>query len=303
MEVNNRTFVFRLKGRGGKDTLVCFGCGGPTCVEGARRLERETGLTIGWVIANGGGHHLFLELWYDAFPSARVLVPAKRIPYTANGKRLKEKYGARWELIEGPRPQQLVEEFGDEIDVVIFDQLFHFKDETSLAAGVAADHRSESRNVGGFKLMKTMGAMMKDVEQPNDEVFLFHRASGLAIAGHNFQFMYQPKGYKAPPKFKMPMGGFPMSLMFSMMMPKGSFKSTLEGQPGPIADAEIHAAEWAAVLDWNIKAWTSAHDPPTVCGPNLPGDEIKRLVRESIHRSGEDDPTGARLKWNVKHRR
>ena len=117
---------------------------------------------------------------------------------------------------------------------------------------------------GRREFMKVMGGMMKDVEQPNDEVFLFHRASGLAIAGHNFQFMYKPKGYKPEPKFKLAMGGFPVSWLFSMMMPKGSFRSSLEGQPAPIADSKLHAETWARVLDWNIKAWTSAHDPPRV---------------------------------------
>jgi hypothetical protein len=303
MEVNNRTFVFRLAARDGTQTLLVFGWAGPSAIEAVKRVERETGLSVGWLVGNGGAHHLFLELWYDAFPSARVLVPAKRIPFTSNGQRLQAKYAARWELMEGPRPAQLVAEFGSQIDVVIFDQLLQHKDATSQSLGIATDHRSTPTHAGGFKFMKVMGTMMKDVQQPSDEVFFFHRASGLAIAGHNFQFMYQPKGYKPPPKFKMSMGGFPVSFMFSMMMPKGSFKSSLEGQPAPIADSKRHADAWAAVLDWNIKAWTSAHDPPTVCGPNLPGDEIKRLVRESIHRSGEDDPTGARLRWNVKHRR
>lgn len=302
MEVNNRTFVFRVRRRG-EDALLCFGFGGPSCIEAAKRLERETGLAVTWIVGNGGAHHLFLELWYEAFPEARVLVPAKRVPFTSNGKRLQERYPARWELMHGPRPDQLVAELGAQIDVVIFDQLFHYKDATSVSSGSAADHRSLPTNVGGFKFMKVMGGMMKDVEQPSDEVFLFHRASGLAIAGHNFQFMYKPKGYKPEARFKLSMGGFPVSWLFSMMMPKGSFRSTLEGQPGPIADSKIHAEEWAAVLGWDIKAWTSAHDPPTVCGPNLSGEEIKRLVRESLQRSGEDDPTGARLKWNIKHRK
>jgi len=303
MEVNNRNFVFRLKPAGGEETLLCFGVGGPTCIEAVQRLERETGLTVGWIVGNGGAHHLYLELWYDAFPSARVLVPAKRVPCTSHGARLQAKYAARWELMHGPRPAQLVEAFGDQLDVVIFDQLYGYREETSLRAGIAADHQSPPTRVGGFKFLKVMGGLMKDVQQPNDEVFLLHRASGLAIAGHNFQFIYKPKGYKPSPRFKMSMGGFPVSWLFSMMVPKGSFKSSLEGQPAPIADPAIHAQTWATVLDWDLKAWTSAHDPPTVCGPDLPADEIKQLIRASIHRSGEDDPTGARLKWNRKHRK
>jgi hypothetical protein len=100
----------------------------------------------------------------------------------------------------------------------------------------------------------------------------------------------------------MTSGGFPMNLMMSMMMPKGAFKSMLEGMPGPIEDPKKHVEEWEQVLGWDFKAWTSAHDPPTICGPDMNGDDIKAAIRESLHRSGEDDPTGARLKWNIKHR-
>ena len=40
--------------------------------------------------------------------------------------------------MHGPKPQQLLEEFGDEIDIVIFDQLFGYTDETSGEAFVKA---------------------------------------------------------------------------------------------------------------------------------------------------------------------
>jgi hypothetical protein len=99
----------------------------------------------------------------------------------------------------------------------------------------------------------------------------------------------------------MKAGGFPLNLMMKMMMPKGVFRSSLEGQPGPIADPAAHAAQWEMVLGWDVKAWTTAHDPPGVGGPDCEGEEIKAMVRASIHRSGEDDPTGKRLKWNIKH--
>jgi hypothetical protein len=148
-----------------------------------------------------------------------------------------------------------------------------------------------------------MGKAMKDTSQPNDEVTLLHRASGLVIGGHNYQFSFTPKGYKAPANFKLKNGGFPVGLMFSMMMPKGKFVSNLEGMPGPIADSKIHADEWKLVLDWDMRAWTSAHNPPTVVGPDMSGDELKTTIRASLARSGEDDPSGARLKWNVKNRK
>lgn len=305
MEVNNRVFVFRLRDRAGQATLLVFGCGRAETIEAVKQIEQETGLSVSWVVSNGGGHHLFLDLWYQAFPQARIPIPAKRIPFTRNGQNLKEKYAARWELMHGTKPQQLIEEFGDQIDIVIFDQLFGYKDKISgeLFEGGALDHSSKPTNYGGFKMMMKFGKMMGDTSQPNDEVTFFHRKSGLAIAGHNFQFSYMPKGYKVPKEFKMKTGPFPLNLMMKMMMKPGDFKSTLEGQPGPIADSAMHFAQWQAVLDWEIRAWTTAHDPPTICGPDLNGAEIKQAIRESLHRSGEDDPTGARLTWNIKNKK
>jgi hypothetical protein len=304
MELNNRTFVFQLRGRQSKDVLLVLGCGGPSTIAAVHEIEKQSGAAVAFIVGNGGGHHLFLDLWYTAFPSARVLIPAKRVPSTRNGKVLAQKFKDRWELMHGPKPSQLIEEFGNEIDVVIFDQLFHFGDETIGAEmGSPVDHRSAPMTAGGLSIMRMMMKMMGDRSQPNDEVCFFHRASGLVIAGHNFQMMYEPKGYSPPPQFAMKGGGFPINLMMKMMMPKGKFVSNLEGQPGPIADSKIHAAEWEAVLAWDIKAWSSAHNPPTVCGPDLSGDAIKAAIRESLHRTGEDDPSGARLKWNLKHKK
>ena len=165
----------------------------------------------------------------------------------------------------------------------------------------AQDYTSPPTYIGGFSAMMKMGKLFKDVSQPNDELFLFHKRASLVIAGHNFQLSYVPKDYKPPAKFKMSTGGFPLNLMMSMLMPKGAFKSLLEGMPLPIDDAKKHAEAWQAVLAWDFEAWTSSHDPPTICGPDLSGDEIKQLIRASLGRTGEDDPTGSRLKWNQKH--
>jgi hypothetical protein len=304
MELNNRTFVFQLRGRQPSDVLLVFGVGGPTTLDAVRAIERETGCKVAWVVGNGGSHHLFLELWYEAFPAARVLIPAKRIPSTRNGQALAQKYADRWELMHGPQPTQLLEEFGEEIDVVIFDQLMHFRDQHAAeVANSPQDHRSGATAVGGLKLIMSMMTMMKDTTQPTDEVTFFHRASGLVIGGHNYQLMYVPKDHAPPPELRMRAAPFPMNLMMLMMMPKGAFVSGLEGNPGPIADSRVHADEWNLVLGWDIRAWTGAHNPPTVVGPDLSGAEIKQAIRASIARTGEDDPTGARLKWNIKNRR
>lgn len=298
VELNNRIFAFRLVEPDGSPVLLILGCADEKSIQAVQRLQVETGLDVKWVVGNGGAHHLFLELWYEAFPNARVLVPAKRIPFTRNGRRLQEKYADRWELMHGPKPAQLVEAFGDQLDVVIFDQLFSYSDETSAACyhGEACDHRSKRLDMGGFSLMKAMGKAMKDQSQPNDEVTFFHRATGLVVGGHNFQFVYAPKGFRPEPRHKLKAGGFPMNLMMKMMMPAGKFVSAMESMPCPIADPAVHAAEWEAVLEWDIRAWTTAHNPVTVVGPPLSGRELKAAIRASLARTGEDDPSGARLK-------
>ena len=91
MEFNNRTFVFKLINKEGKDTLLVFGCSGKPSIEAVKLLEKETGLEVTWIVSFGGAHHLFLDLWYEAFPKARIPIPAKKIPFTRNGRNLQEK--------------------------------------------------------------------------------------------------------------------------------------------------------------------------------------------------------------------
>jgi hypothetical protein len=114
--------------------------------------------------------------------------------------------------------------------------------------------------------------------------------------------MYTPKGYSPPPELQLRLAGFPMNLMFSMMMPKGAFVSAFESNPAPIADSRAHVEAWNMVLDWDIRAWTTSHNGPTIVGPDLSGAELKQAIRASLAKTGEDDPTGARLKWNIKHK-
>ena len=149
LELNNRTFVFRLKNRAGEEQLLSLGCGNAATIAAVQQLEAETGLKLGWVVGNGGNHHLFLDLWYQAFPDARILVPGQRVPHTKNGKELAQKYADRWELIRGPKPQQLVKEFGHQIDCVIFDQLLANKEPDSKT-GIAHDHRSKGSKISKF---------------------------------------------------------------------------------------------------------------------------------------------------------
>lgn len=62
-QINNRTFVFRLKNKAHADTLVVFGIAGHDCIDACKELEESEGLKVGWIVGNGGAHHLFLRHW------------------------------------------------------------------------------------------------------------------------------------------------------------------------------------------------------------------------------------------------
>lgn len=80
--------------------------------------------------------------------------------------------------------------------------------------------------------------------------------------------------------------------MLGALLKPGTFKSSMEDNATPIADPALHAATWEHVLSWPICAWTTAHDPPRVCGPDWTGDAIKDAIRASLAKTGELDPTG-----------
>lgn len=62
-EINNRCLVFRLRERDGVQVLLVANAVEPTqSLDEVRRLERETGLRVRYVLSVGGGHHLKLPL-------------------------------------------------------------------------------------------------------------------------------------------------------------------------------------------------------------------------------------------------
>ena len=57
---------------------------------------------------------------------------------------------------------------------------------------------------------------------------------------------------------------------------------------------------------WSMSPIISLLAPTAVercCGPDMSSDELKQAIRDSLARTGEDDPTGQSLKWNKKHRK
>ena len=83
--INNRCLVFRLVEDGAPLLLVINGIEASAIPE-VQRIEQESGLRVRYVLSPGGGHHLLLPPWVEAFPQARVLLGPARIPRTRSGK-------------------------------------------------------------------------------------------------------------------------------------------------------------------------------------------------------------------------
>ncbi|CAM9793859.1 unnamed protein product, partial [Heterosigma akashiwo] len=305
IEINNRTFVFRLMDEKAQllqqaDTLFVYGCGGGKTIELVRQLEEQTKTPVGWIVSNGSGHHIFLDHWFEAFPHARILVEGIRIPFTQNGMNLRKKWGERLETMSGPRPSLILEHFGNQLDLVMFDQLTHSKE---LPKYTWMGPNDPIRKLGLLQWFRFFNEAFKDHSVPNAECTLFHKSSKLVIGGHNFQFMYIPTNYSPKPEHKLPFNApFPLNLMMKkMLMARGKFNSLYENEPAPFQSIAKHVQEWEMVLGWDFKDWTSSHNPPTVIGPGqaeqLHPAVLKKRIRQSLRRTGEDDPSGRSLKF------
>ena len=86
-EINNRAAVFQVNGESGPE-LVVFNAIDPACIDAVKGIEAETGTKVRAVVSPGGGHHLLMRHWYDAFEEAECLLCPVRAPNTANGKEL-----------------------------------------------------------------------------------------------------------------------------------------------------------------------------------------------------------------------
>ena len=210
--LNNRCFVFKLKLRealggvsAGKDALFVFGLGNDGAIEGVKRLENQTGLKAVALLCNGGGHHIYIKNWYDAFPAPfQVWVCPTKVPGTSNGQRLQKDYPDRWMLVDNSTTDhhvhQLLKYFGSgdnlQVDCILFNQLYGYSDKTSGESGC---HQSPEAKVGdnGFKhVFKALTALGGDVSTPTDDTIFYHMPSGLIITGHHWEFCYYPKGYE-----------------------------------------------------------------------------------------------------------
>jgi len=231
-EINNRCLIFRVVENGAPLLLVINGVE-PSAIREVKRIEKETGLTVRYVLSPGGGHHLLLPPWVEAFPHASVLVGRERIPRTSNGKK----------LMAMPRvatfdPDEVLPQFKGQLEFVSFRGLFG-----------APDHRSpgEGGSDGFLMMMNLMFSMMFRMKDPVDELWTFHVPTRTLIGGENLGWMYPNSAYS----------NLPMMLK-GMITPDSVY---LFKDARKVADTKVVDACWHAILKWPADTVLTYHDP------------------------------------------
>src|SRR5215831_13158604 len=140
---------------------------------------------VRYVLSPGGGHHVLLPPWVEAFPRASVLVGPARIPRTASGKKL-----MAMSRVSTFDPSAVLPQFKGQLEFVSFRGLFG-----------APDHRSpgEGGRDGLLMMLNLMFAMMFRMKDPVDELWTYHVASKTLIGGENLGWMYPKDAYAGLP--------------------------------------------------------------------------------------------------------
>lgn len=230
--INNRCLVFKLVESGSPLLLVINGVES-TAIPEVKGLERETGLAVRYVLSPGGGHHVLMPPWVEAFPNASVLVGPTRIPRTASGKK----------LLALPRvatfdPDRLLPQFAGQLEFVSFRGLFGAPDHVSPGEG--------GRD-GFLMMLNLMFAMMFKMKDPVDELWAFHVPSQTLIGGENLGWMYPKETHAKLPR-----------MVKGMVTPDSVY---LFKDARKVADAKLVDARWRAVLKWPATTVLTYHDP------------------------------------------
>ena len=231
-QINNRCLVFRLVENGSPLLLVINGVE-PAAISEVKRLERETGLGVRYVLSPGGGHHVLMPPWATAFPNASVLVGPTRIPRTASGKK----------LLAMPRvatfdPDRVLPQFAGQLEFVSFRGLFGAPDHVSPGEG--------GRD-GLLMMLNLMFAMMFRMKDPVDELWAFHVPTQTVIGGENLGWMYPKATHAQLPR-----------MVKGMVTPDSVY---LFNDARKVADAKLVDACWRAVLKWPASTVLTYHDP------------------------------------------
>ena len=231
-DVNNRCMIFRLRdGETGRPVLVVANGVDPTAIPEVRRIERETGLDVRYILSVGGGHHLMLPAWRDEFTKATVLVGPERVPRTPSARRLME--GGRVSVMNGDDP---LPQFAGQLDAVLFRGLLGFR-----------DHPTPYEGGPQATFLRMMKAMMS-IDDPVDELWLRHAESGTIVGGENLGWILSEKTVKTFP------------LMLRMMMKADTVY--IQDKARKVADREQVAASWRRILKWEGHTLLGYHEPP-----------------------------------------
>lgn len=320
--LNNRCFVFKLKLRealggvsAGNDALFIFGLGNNGAIKGVKDLEEQTGLKAVALLCNGGGHHIYVKNWYDAFPAPfEVWVSPTKVPGTSNGQRLQEDYPDRWILADNSTTEhhvhQLRKYFGSgdnlQVDCVLFNQLYGYSDKTSGESGCHQSPEAEVKANGFKKVFSTLTALGGDQSTPTDDTVFYHKPTGLLITGHHWEFCYYPKGFDVPKENRFAGGWLFESFLFGQYFKTDRYDTSLGTHINRLRDVTAHAKQWQEVLKWDFKWACSHHDFVTVCGPCSPIPNkavldheggVKGWMEEKLTKSGEltGEPTYSKM--------
>ena len=231
--VNNRCLIFRLHDtERGEDVLVVSNGVDARVIPEVRRIERQTGLVVRYILSPGGGHHLLMPAWRDEFTTAEVLVGPVRIPNTSGGKKLLA--GGRVRLMDANDP---LPQFRGQLDAVLFRGLVGFPDMVSPFEG------GKDGPGAMFRVMKEMMSL----KMPVDELWLCHRATGTVIGGENLGWILSKETVK----------GFPFMLR-GMMKAETVF---VQDQARKVSDPKLVSACWKQILSWPCRTLIGYHEP------------------------------------------
>jgi hypothetical protein len=252
--INNRCLVFRIVEDGAARLLVINGVDASAISE-VQRLEQQTGLAVRYMLSPGGGHHVLLPPWIEAFPQASILVGPERIPRTASGKK----------LLAMPRvstfdPGAVLPQLKGQLEFVSFRGLFG-----------APDHKSpgEGGRDGILTLLNMMLTMLFRMKDPVDELWTFHVPTRTLIGGENLGWMYPQAQHAELP-----------GLIKGMVVPDSVY---LFKDARKVANSAVVDACWREILKWPAETVLTYHDP---AGHGFIGDG-RAALEAAVRRCGQ----------------
>jgi hypothetical protein len=232
-EINNRCLVFELLEHDEPILLVINGVERAAISE-VQRVEIETGRRVRYVLSPGGGHHVLMPPWVEAFPEASILLGPERIPRTESGKKL-----LRMPRVATYDPERLLPQFAEQLRFVSFSGLL----------GAPDNHSPGEGGPDGLRLMMQMAiAMLFRMRDPVDELWTFHVPSRTLIGGENLGWMYPKAAHDGLP-----------ALFKSMIVPDAVY---LFKDARRVGNARVVDACWRRILGWPAETLLTYHDVP-----------------------------------------